>query len=337
MNIEASIRLKNSSGIDKHLQKQIESEKTRWVDILERMMSIVFLLASNNLSSPGSETLYTPNNDCTPDVSHVQQLSVTFRFVDTNKDVEVHECFVAYKPVSDSSGVGLTGIFLVRDALLYIYEETNDSVAASEALSLIHYRKQFEFIVTMVAWYDILFQVNTVSRAMQSESMDLPNISQWLKNCSEFVKQYQASSSALITAKEIASQAEIDPIFKAAISRRKKQLFDSDHYEAVDETPFDPEKLFKMNVFYPMIDTIENALVTRFKQLSIFNDTWSFLYNMKIIPERTILEKVCADLQISLTDGEKCDVSGCQFVEEFMSLNPSSISRATQFSNLKKE
>lgn len=512
--IEASIRLKNFSGIDKHLQKQIESEKTRWVAILERMMSIVFFLASNNLSfrgSSGAETLYTPNNgnflglvqllgkfdivmmehlrrvvnketnvhyfgkriqneligllasevrnnilsmvksakyfsiilDCTPDVSHVEQLSVTFRFVDTNEEVEVRECFVAYKPVSDSSGAGLTGIFLdtivqefdldmndcrgqgydnganmvginkgvqtrilnqypraffnpcgchslnlviadaaktsvksvslfgflqrlfvlfsgstkrwevvskhieglslkkvcetrwesrisslaavryhyssVRDALLNLHEETNDSVAASEALSLIQYMEQFEFIVTMVAWYDILFQVNIVSKAMQSESMDLPNASQLLKNCSEFVKQYRASSSALITAKEIASQAEIDPIFKAARSRRKKRLFE---YEAVDETPSDPEELFKMNVFYPMIDTIENALVTRFKQLSIFNDTWSFLYNMKIIPERSILEKACSDLQISLTDGEKCDVSGCELVEELMSLNP---------------
>lgn len=32
--------------------------------------------------------------------------------------------------------------------------------------------------------------------------------------------------------------------------------------------PRDPEKLFKMDVFYPMIDTIENLLVTRFRQLS---------------------------------------------------------------------
>jgi hypothetical protein len=51
----------------------------------------------------------------------------------------------------------------VRDALLNLYDETNDSVAASEAVSLIRYMEQFEFIVTMVAWYDILFQVNIVS------------------------------------------------------------------------------------------------------------------------------------------------------------------------------
>jgi hypothetical protein len=106
----------------------------------------------------------------------------------------------------------------VRGALLNLYDETNDSVAASEALSLIRYMEQFEFIVTMVAWYDILFQVNIVSKAMQSETMDLPNASQLLKNCSEFVKQYRTYSSALITAKEIATQSGIDPIFTAVLS-----------------------------------------------------------------------------------------------------------------------
>lgn len=169
--IEASIRLKNFTGIDKHLQKQIEDEKSRWAAILERMMSIVFFLAGNNLSfrgSSGFETLYTPHNgnflglvqllgkfdtvmmehlrrvvhketnvyyfskriqneligllgsevrkniltmvksakyfsiilDCTPDVSHVEQLSLTFRFVDTNEkevEVRVFRCLQASK------------------------------------------------------------------------------------------------------------------------------------------------------------------------------------------------------------------------------------------------
>lgn len=63
--IEALIWLKNFTGIDKYLRKQIEDEKLRWTANLERMISIVFFLASNNLSftdSSASETLYTPDN-----------------------------------------------------------------------------------------------------------------------------------------------------------------------------------------------------------------------------------------------------------------------------------
>lgn len=172
----------------------------------------------------------------------------------------------------------------------------------------------------MVACYDILFQVNIVSKAMQSETMDLPNASLLLKNCSEFVKEYRRSfSSTIVTAKEIASLAEINPVFKSVRSRRKKRLFE---YEAIDETPTDPEELYKMNVFYPMLDTIENTLSTRFQQLSSFNDKWSFLYDIKMIPEKSMLEKACADLQITLSDGKNCDISGKELIEELVSLKP---------------
>ncbi|KAG5896903.1 hypothetical protein JTB14_033541 [Gonioctena quinquepunctata] len=91
---------------------------------------------------------------------------------------------------------------------------------------------------------------------MQSESTDIPNASQLLKNRSEFVKQYRA----YLSAKEIASQAEMDPIFKATQTRRKKRLFNNE-----DEPPTGPEELYEINVFYPMLDTIESALVTTIK------------------------------------------------------------------------
>ncbi|KAK5639370.1 hypothetical protein RI129_011862 [Pyrocoelia pectoralis] len=199
-------------------------------------------------------------------------------------------------------------------------EKTNDRVAASEALFLIQNMEQFEFIVTMVLGMIYMFQVNMASKAiMQSETMNLPNASQLLKNCSEFVKECRVYSSALITAREIASQAGIDSIFKSVRFRRKKRLF---QYEAVDETPTDSEELFEINVFYLIIDTIENALVTQFTQLSKFNDAWSFLYNIKRISEKSKLEKACADLEISLTDGEKYDISdGCELVKELIHLN----------------
>lgn len=108
----------------------------------------------------------------------------------------------------------------VRNAPLNLHEESNDSVAASETLSLIQNVEQFEFIVTIVAWYDILFQVN-VSKVIQSETMDLLNVLQLLENSSEFVKQYRTFSSALVTARKIAPQAEVDPIFKPVRTRRK--------------------------------------------------------------------------------------------------------------------
>lgn len=63
---EALVKLKILSKVDKHLQKQSQDEKSRWIAIFEQMISKVFCLLRNNLSfrgTSGSETLYTPNND----------------------------------------------------------------------------------------------------------------------------------------------------------------------------------------------------------------------------------------------------------------------------------
>ncbi|KAK7933325.1 hypothetical protein WMY93_004221 [Mugilogobius chulae] len=52
--------------------------------------------------------------DCTPDVSHVEQLSVTLRLVhcELNEGVSIHEHFVGFLIAEDTSGKGLLDLFL---------------------------------------------------------------------------------------------------------------------------------------------------------------------------------------------------------------------------------
>lgn len=69
------------------------------------------------------------------------------------------------------------------DAFIKLYEETDDSVSASKAKSLAKHMEGFEFLFTLVIWYDILFQVNIVRKAMQSETMDISNASKLLEKC----------------------------------------------------------------------------------------------------------------------------------------------------------
>ena len=53
--------------------------------------------------------------DCTPDVSHVEQLSVVLRCVQiTGRSVDVVEHFVGYLVAEESTGFGLTETFLER-------------------------------------------------------------------------------------------------------------------------------------------------------------------------------------------------------------------------------
>lgn len=49
--------------------------------------------------------------DCTPDVSHVEQIIVIIRFIVVNTDTrtyEINEHFLGFHPINDSTGEGLT-------------------------------------------------------------------------------------------------------------------------------------------------------------------------------------------------------------------------------------
>ena len=60
--------------------------------------------------------------DCTPDVSHEEQLTVILRFVQCNEEqgAIVKEAFFGYLRVKDSSGKGLLKTFLKRSAELQL-------------------------------------------------------------------------------------------------------------------------------------------------------------------------------------------------------------------------
>lgn len=58
----------------------------------------------------------------------------------------------------------------------------------------------------------------------------------------------------------------------------------------------------------------------RFKQLNEYSESWSFLYNIKQIPEKPDLVKLCSDLQLKLTVDSKSDIDGCMLCDELVSL-----------------
>ncbi|CAM4514999.1 unnamed protein product [Caretta caretta] len=60
---ELSIRLKNQTTRDAQNQRLLESEKQHWHRVLERLLSIVEYLSTNNLAFRGSiEKLFQPQN-----------------------------------------------------------------------------------------------------------------------------------------------------------------------------------------------------------------------------------------------------------------------------------
>jgi hypothetical protein len=57
-----------------------------------------------------------------------------------------------------------------------------------------------------------------------------------------------------------------------------------------------------------MMDTTINSIETRFRQLSLINESWSFLYDMNKTDES--LEEDCLKLEKKLTHDHSRDISG---------------------------
>lgn len=61
--VETEMRIKTGQTIDKKEQEMIEKEKSRWQNVLLRLLNITLYLAQNNIAFRGtSDKLYTPHN-----------------------------------------------------------------------------------------------------------------------------------------------------------------------------------------------------------------------------------------------------------------------------------
>jgi hypothetical protein len=105
----------------------------------------------------------------------------------------------------------------IRDVLLELVESSDqDSKTRSEANSLAKYEfGDFEFLLSLTIWYEVLFAVNSASKILQSKDMHIDVIINQLKTLIDFFKNYRKTGfvTAMSSAIEIAKELEIEPVF----------------------------------------------------------------------------------------------------------------------------
>nr|TKW25065.1 hypothetical protein SEVIR_3G092000v2 [Setaria viridis] len=136
--MEHLTNMTKNQTIDDEMQREITKEKERWRQILVRIVSAMKFLAKQNLAFRGSnEKLYERNNgnflatvemiaefdpimqenircqvflcylDCTPDVSHEEQMILIVCCVNMSSTIpRVEEFFLKFLHVDDTSGLG---------------------------------------------------------------------------------------------------------------------------------------------------------------------------------------------------------------------------------------
>ena len=202
----------------------------------------------------------------------------------------------------------------IRDALLELAESSDDPKIKSEAKCLATFElENFEFLLGMTIWFDILFAVNSVSKNLQSKNMDIDNAINQLNGLVSFFENYRKEGfvSAMITTKEISNEMGIEPKFceKRTIRRKKQYDENSDDGQIVKSG----EESFRIDYFIFMVDQIICSLRNRFEQFQEYANIFGFLFNLKNLKslDENDLKYQSLNLENILKYNEISDIDGC--------------------------
>nr|XP_047141266.1 uncharacterized protein LOC101239105 [Hydra vulgaris] len=209
----------------------------------------------------------------------------------------------------------------IYDALILIIEDVNrDAETKVKARGLAKNIKNYKFICGVILWHDILFEINSVSKLLQSVTINISDCVRMLSETIKKLKSYRQSGyiQMKIAAKEIAENLECSTEFPDDTEvrpRRKKRQFD--YEKAVDE-PLTEEKKFKINFFNYILDITLNSLNERFTLLETHSKKFQFLYDilkLKDIDDKT-LENYCSSLEFILSVKNETDINANDLREE---------------------
>ncbi|ONM37102.1 General transcription factor 2-related zinc finger protein [Zea mays] len=119
----------------------------------------------------------------------------------------------------------------------------------SDAKSLFDALGNFEFLLGMVIWHDILYSVNKVSKKLQSPDMCIDSALNQIQGMVQYFEAYRNEGfpSSLIISKGIADEMGLEasfPVKRRAL--RKKQFDESNDQEEILEA----ERVFKVKYFW---------------------------------------------------------------------------------------
>ncbi|KAK4876298.1 hypothetical protein RN001_012720 [Aquatica leii] len=121
----------------------------------------------------------------------------------------------------------------VNQALAKVSQTTKEPVIRSEAQSLLLHTSSYEFVLSLVIWYDLLFCVNSTSQTLESESTTLDTVLNELRGLKSFFQNYRNTdfNGAMCTAREIMENLGYRVKFSIRRQFTPKRLFDEKRQE----------------------------------------------------------------------------------------------------------
>ncbi|KAG5122538.1 hypothetical protein JHK84_040878 [Glycine max] len=199
----------------------------------------------------------------------------------------------------------------IRDTLVQLSKTSEDPKIKSEVIHLATYEMEnFEFLLGMNIWYDILFAVNFVSKIMQSKDMNIDVAIDHLRGLITYVKNYREMILHLLESiKEMTIEMDIEPKFN-----EKRKIHRKKHFDDIvsDEIAYSIEDSFHVDYFLYVLDQFISSIESRFKQFLEHENMFGFLFDsnkFKTLSEDE-LKKYCINLEKILSFKDHSDIDG---------------------------
>lgn len=174
----------------------------------------------------------------------------------------------------------------IAECLEELSDSSNDSTTASECDSLRNEILSYEFILSLIIWYDLLVKIQFISKMWQRADMDLGSAINHFDKFLSWLAEYRNNGivSAMVSGNEIAEELNISKEFKKIRLRKKKSSFS---YEGGDDISSSAEDLFRTEFFYIVVDKITQSTELRFTELKNYDQRFGYLYRLNSLKEKS--------------------------------------------------
>jgi hypothetical protein len=203
-----------------------------------------------------------------------------------------------------------------------VAKNDNDAQKCSEAKSLAENELgSFEFLVSIIIWYEILSGVNLISKQLQSKDMLIVLQLSMYRDWFSFKKKYRETgfSKHWKPQKKLQWRWALTQSSLPSAKSKEKRHFD----EAVDESANvsqSEEESFRVDYFIYVIDQVIVSLTKRFEQYQEYEKTFGFLFTsdrLQSLDDKNLMA-ACINFENTLKSGEDKDIDGQELYAELI-------------------